>query len=342
MSSKRLKYLFLILVSSILLIWEVGATEWERVTKPYKIGPISEISVGYDDQENQYIFAAGDQGSDTLWVTTNGGHDWDRSNSVSGYWHTRVVIQETDFEAGWTIVQGNSSSEAGPYRTTNGGDSWSRKAAGLSAPNALYALVADQGSSDLSTAFVGGEGTSENSYQRLLKWDNANQEWDLSQSGLPSNQTGIVNDIVINRLDSDYLVCAYEGNEDGPAVYFSDGGGANWEGLPIEYEDSEFVQSAIAVGSSVSDPYLIFVVEKSPVLGRIWKGVYNDYWERWDWTDVTVVDPFHYPPSCNMDCRSVENIRYPAPGGYNDLLFAAFNTRLDGEERFWSARLDEG
>jgi len=84
---KRLSFLLgLIIVFGLPSI--VQSTEWERITKPYKIGPVAEISVSYYGTK-QYIFAAGDSSSNILWMTTDGGQTWTENHDVPGYWHTR-------------------------------------------------------------------------------------------------------------------------------------------------------------------------------------------------------------------------------------------------------------
>jgi len=152
------------------LVVNIYGDEWAKITKPYKIGPISDIGIGVDTDEDEHIFAAGDSGSNVLWYWNETYERWDESNSIEDYWHKRVVIEGHDPDAGWTLVHGTSTTLAGPYRTTNGLDNWTRRVSGLSNLNNLHALAVNQRSSDLEDAFVGGEGNSGNDYKKLYVW----------------------------------------------------------------------------------------------------------------------------------------------------------------------------
>ena len=309
MSSRRLKYLHLIVIIPLCLQSEICATEWVRVAKPYKIGPVSEISIGFDALNVQYIFAAGDSGSNKLWMTTNGGQDWEVSHNESGYWHTRVVIEKSDFNAGWTLLQGTSSTDAGPYRTTDGGDNWARKAVGIDSPNKLRALAAVGG--DLKIAYVGGEGDSDNNFERLYKWDHQNSEWDLSQSGLPENEEGIVHDIAISESDNNYAYLAYDG-ESGDGIYRTTNGGTSWTRV------ANFNNAAMAVAIIGSLIGSIAVVEKSPDPGRPWY-CGNATAPEPTWRDI--VQDLNYLPSGTPECRDAITFYGSGPCAVADFAY---------------------
>jgi len=301
----RYKYLYLPLLFIFLLCPLLIADDgvWKKVSNPYKIGTVEEISIGYDNLQTQYIFAATSSEPGKLWRTTDSGIYWEESHYEEGYYHTRVVVQKEDFWRGWSLMIGTTEqSQAGPYYTGDKGDNWERRAAGLDHPELLHALAVEQ-DEDFTTAFVGGEGNSDNSYLRIAKWNTQGQNWDPSQSDLPGGE-GIVHDITISEDDPDYMYCAYEGNEDGPGVYMSSNGGGNWTGMEIELPGDQYVESAIAIAVDTADPEYVYVVEKSPQFGRIWRWAETGTPPVFEWTDVTTVD-YYYPAHGYLECRSI-------------------------------------
>ena len=248
--------------------------QWQKISVPYLIGQIDEISIGHLTGGQRYIFAADSSANGTLYMTSNDGLVWEVVHEEDGFFHRRVVVQETDFLYGWTLmIAGGDDPQglAGPYRTVNSGGNWGLKANGLTT-RSLFAMAAVQSSTYLKTAFVGGRGTAGNNYQKLFETVNGGDTWILSQNGIPSDEFGTVYDISIYQVDPDYMYCSYEGppGSSTSGIYRSLDGGANWsQVIEFDPEYTHAVPQAVAI-----DPYdaeRAYVVERSPYAGRIFK-----------------------------------------------------------------------
>jgi len=338
MSGKTWLYLFALCILIISLQAFAYDGKWEKIDVPaYRIGTIAEITIGYNPSDQRIILAASASDSGWLWMSTNDGQSWIRNHYVQGErFHTRVVIQEDDFDeygAGWTLVasqSGNTDQYAGPYRTVNGAANWVLKAddADLDNFKMLYALAADQSSASLQAAFIGGEGNSQNSYKRLFRTTDGGTNWDRKENGLPANAAGTVYDIAICHDFPNYMYCAYEGNSNGPAVYRSMDGGESWDGLNITHE-TRTAQSARAIAVHPTHNEIVAVIENEPISGQVWVS-----------TNATDSDPYWIDKGClptpEINTNSMvfsHNYWEPNPDPDRDVRFQAFiaysGTELD-------------
>lgn len=341
MTSLIRSFLFPVPVIAILFFSYSHADDgrWEKIdVSYYRLGKIEEISIGHvgDSESQRIIFAASASDSCWLWKSTNDGVDWERNHYVEdNHFHTRVVIQETDFDqdgVGWTLVpsdDGNSDDLAGPYRTINGATTWDLQDEDSDLDNfkKLHALAVDQSSTDLETAFIGGEGNSGNLYKRLYKTTDGGTNWNRVDGDLPAIQTGTVYDIAIHRDDPDYMYCAYEGNASGPAVYRSTDGGDNWVGLDIEYAEGQYVQSASAIGVHPTHEEIVVVCEKAPTSGRLWGSV-DATASTPEWKFINELRPRHPGSECNSIRFTYFYNSYPDGPVYQG--YVAFNSVGDG------------
>jgi len=236
--------------------------KWEKISNPYMIGKVEEISIGRDNSQTQYIFAATSTESGKLWKSINSGQTWSSSHEISGYYHTRVCIQANNFQYGWTLMKGTSGQDyAGPYLTEDQGDNWNLKTNSLPYPENLQALAGVQ-NQNFTTAFVGGWGTGAAGGEKLFKYNSAYDQWDPSQNGLPTGTNGTVFDIAIDQANSDIMFCAYEDDDVSSysGIYRSVDGGAYWEHFAFNGTASA---KAVAIKQS-SSPDKMYIAEYAP------------------------------------------------------------------------------
>lgn len=330
----RIMLSFLAFILVIMFTGSSRADYWEKISNPYKIGTVEDLSVGHDTEDNVYVFAATSTDSCFLWVSTNNGVSWSKSNKVTGHTHTHVIVQQESFEYGWTLVpssSGNTDNDAGPYYTTNKGALWTKKASGLSDNKKLTALAAVLSSTNLSTAYVGCEGNSSNSYEKIFRTTDGGDNWSLRQgtggNKIPDDDLGVVNDIAICQSQASKIYCAYEG-ESGDPVYRSLDGGANWIGIPIEYDEDQFVESAMAI-AVYTHPETVLVVEKSPIEGRVWITA-NATSQTVDWAEASARLDYSSEVDGYLGCNRIRI--------YEDGAYFAFNTKDDSDDYHWVAK----
>ncbi len=241
---------------------------WEFTTQSYSMHEVKSMDVGYTEGQVKYIFAAEAIPSGKMWYSTDDGVFWNYGElSVPDHGILDVEIEKSEFQYGWCLVPGNSTNDvsAGPYRYYLVQGLWELRDNGLGNSKLLHCLAADYNSTDLNTVFVGGEGTT----AKLFKTANGGQEWNVSQTGLPSS-IGTLNDIAICGENPQQMLCAYEGINDPDAygLYKSSNGGSTWESWI--FDSSNPHATAMTAAIDWVDFGRVFVVEKSPNPGAIW------------------------------------------------------------------------
>ncbi len=265
---RKIAFVYVFCLLAILASWaQATEGEWQRVSNPYYIGQIEEIAVGYYNSA-RYIFAADSSAQGTLLKTTDDGASWAIVHHEPGFSHPRVVIQESAFQFGWTLMNpigSDPDNDAGPYRSTDQGDSWNQKVDANLTARKLYALATVQSSTDLEVALVGGLSVQANQhYEMLFRTTDGGQSWALSQDGIPDNVFGVVWDICVYQDNPDYMYCAYQS---GPAstasgIYRTTDGGGYWEQV-VEFDPNDDYADPYAVGIDPNNPDHLFVVERA-------------------------------------------------------------------------------
>jgi len=77
--------------------------EWDKVSNPYKIGKVEDVSIGYY-QSIQHIYAATSTDYCCLWRSTDSGESWTIRFDVEDHGFNRVVIDPDSSKYGWTLV----------------------------------------------------------------------------------------------------------------------------------------------------------------------------------------------------------------------------------------------
>lgn len=313
-----LRYVYLP-IAVFTLLFSVALAEdgvWQKVSSPYVLGQTEELSIGHYGG-TRYIFAADTSEFGTLWMTTDNGQWWDRSHDLEGHYHPRVVIQENDFQFGWTIARNSGGTDdfAGPYRTTNRGEQWNLRDTGLEDSKRIYALDADQSSTDMDVAYIGCIGVSGNNFKKLFKTTNGGASWLLSQTGFPTDAAGVVYDISISQSQPNIIWCAFYGQQGG--LFRSFNGGENWE-----YIAFDGARQARAVAVDPNDPDKVYVTATNSE--QIFKSVNatspNPTWEQ-------IADEFGRCWNITVDNSGNAYFPFNLAGDYGD-----FVGRYDGSQ----------
>jgi len=242
--------------------------EWTKVTTPYKIGPVNDLRTGYDFSDQHYIFAATGTDGQTgkLWRSANEGVEWENITFVHdpGYYFYRIAIEQDDFNEGWLLVRGPNDLQAGPYKTTDRGNTWERKVAGLTGSLQFTALAARSVEGNLTNVFIGR--TASAAEAKVFRWED--DHWVQASSGLPLDEEGTVYDLDISPFNALRIVCAYEGGVGHSGIYVSNDGGFSWVRTDFTGGGGSAIQAKIH--PDPTDPNYVTVGEKNPMYGRLW------------------------------------------------------------------------
>jgi len=133
-------------------------------------------------------------------------------------------------------------------------------------------LAADFSSDDLEVAYVGGEGNSNNSYEKLFKTEDAGSTWVNLYDGLP-NDSGVVYDIAIWPDDPDIVFLAYSGAS-GYGIYMSADAGSTWTGYEVFDTlggDSDTLSAAKVIAVDQQEHFeKIYLAEYAPDRENMW------------------------------------------------------------------------
>jgi len=299
--------------------------EWQNIDGPYVIGAIDEIAIGHYDN-TRFIFVADSSAQGTLFRTTDNGQSWVRNHFQEGFFHRRVAIEEDNFLNGWTLMVAAGSDlldEAGPYITADRGVIWVKKdgeGEGHLSTKKLYALSVNE-FNGFDWAYVGGEGTQGNNFEKLFLTMNGGEYWQVWQNGIPDDEPGTVYDISSYRFDPHFMYCTYRGPDgrESSGLYRSSHLGEEWE--QVEYNIEEFTAIPLAVAIDPQNRDVVYVVESWPNPGDIY--MTENAWAN-DPRDVEFVFIGNYGP-----CKC---IRFDGQGN------AYFAFQLTGESQYWAGR----
>ncbi|MBO3700456.1 glycosyl hydrolase [Roseivirga sp. E12] len=231
-------------------VWKTdnGGTTWKNISDGYFGGSIGAVAVSHSDNNVIYV-GQGEEtvrgnvssGFEGIWKSTDGGETWVNMGLKDAMHVGRIVVHPENSNVAWVAVMGDlfkTSETRGVYKTTDGGQNWSR---------VLFAN-ADAGAVDLSidpnnpdfmmastwrvrrtpySLTSGGDGSG------VWRSKDGGETWEnlMEKSGMPNGPIGI-SGVSISPVNPNTIYSIIEANKGG--VYKSTDGGETWRNTNSE------------------------------------------------------------------------------------------------------------
>ena len=288
-----------------------GGTTWEPIFDHSGAGSIGDVAffqpepdiiwVGTGESANRNSSGWGDG----IYKSTDGGKTFDHMGLRETHNIAELAVHPTDKNTVYAAAVGHLwgySGERGLYKTTDGGQSWTKLTNGLPDDGRTGAteIIMDPANPDvLYTGFYHrlrqpATMTSGGPNGGIFKSTDAGQSWRELTGGLPTGETGMI-DISIHHKDPRILVANVEADQNlsddlsvpGPGVYRSDDGGESWSYL-LRHNMRPFYHGQIEIDPL--DDQLIYVVSRDYRVSRDggktfdrkpWRGAGGDDHDMW-------------------------------------------------------------
>jgi photosystem II stability/assembly factor-like uncharacterized protein len=292
---------------------------WERVGSPSRLTTFYDISV-CNINSIQWVFAAESSGTSYIWRSNDNGATWvPRRSQVVDHYYKQIIMRPSNdqYGYGWALVPGytDGDNSAGPYRTTNSGEIWTRSYYQAQHSKRFECLAVDPSDLNFETAYMGTHTMPPSDATKLLKTANGGTNWDPWDTGIAGN--GGVTDIALCEGSPQNLYCIFTENGGASHLYYSADAGQNWNRVI----GADGVKK---VAVHPTNANYIFVVMQDPPNqikasingGATWSIPFQNY-GNWG--------PCH-------------SIKFTQLAGYEDYAYFAFNSEGDDGNYHWLVR----
>jgi len=229
-------------------VWKTvnSGTTWESIFDGQGSYSIGDVALDPSNPNTVWVGTGENVGGrhvgfgDGVYVSHDGGDNWENAGLKTSEHIGKIVIHPEDSDTVWVAAEGplwSSGGERGLYKTTDGGETWTRTLVGDEGddiwtgvtdieidprdPNVLYAVTWQRHRT--VAAYVGGGPNS-----GIHRSTDGGETWQKLSGGLPKGNLGKIG-LAISPQDPDVLYAAIELNQREGGVWRSADRGASWQ-----------------------------------------------------------------------------------------------------------------